>query len=135
MKGKQRLSIAVFKTTCGSQEARLFENDHVKGEPLTFSWVASTVFPHYHAMELGHGSFVADNREAAIAQFREKLLTEKIIPSAKAAGGRVMSPRLLQLVPRVTDRNDPFAPVLGHAVLERPIPVTTSSLRALEPVA
>ncbi|MGF6440503.1 hypothetical protein [Paraburkholderia youngii] len=136
MKGKQRLSIGVFKTTCGSQEARLFENDHVKGQPLTFSWIASTVFVKpFSAGDLGRGSFEAANREAAIAQFRAKLLADVIIGTAKTVGDEVIPPRLLQLVPRVTDRKDPFAPLLGHAVLERSIPVTASSLRALEPVA
>lgn len=134
MKGNlHRQSICVVRTTCGAQEARLFEEQCGKGQ-TSYNWIAGTIRPRADVKAIGQGSIVADNRDDAIKQFREHLQLVTILPSAKLAGGYVSS-RLEQIMPRVTDRNDPFASPVGHAVLERHIPITASSLRVLEVAA
>ncbi len=126
-----RRTIAIVRTFCGAQEARLFAILDASGVAKPrYTWRAGTLQP-YSPEAIGSGEITATTEAKAIRAFQDLVTTLRIIPRP-AATDRPVSPHLVQVLPKLDEENCPveFRPPVGRAKLVRRDLVTHASTEA-----
>jgi hypothetical protein len=129
---KTRRMVGLWRTHDGSQEVRLY----LIGEDNTapqFCWEAGTVYPYDERAIADTTPLAASSIEEAVVKCRTHLMEKNVIPNTNV-GKTYVSPRVVQLLPRLKDedRCALLQPVVGRVRLFRPdVPVRVARV---EPV-